>query len=123
MSHLTPTRTVVYAENLIAMPKAPRPPPAPAPRPVKRDHASFVTKLGRAKRSLLNWKEKGCPMVSREERKRRLSICQGCPYWNEKGNFLFGECTAPGCGCTRIKMALATERCPLTPPKWDRVLD
>lgn len=64
------------------------------------------------------WIEGGYSVVSREEFDRRLTLCRACPFWDEKARFGMGKCNHPACGCTKGKMWLATERCPLSPPKW-----
>lgn len=52
--------------------------------------------------------------VSEEEHARRLAICQACEFHDAAKN----RCTK--CGCGGAKLHLATERCPLEPPKWNR---
>lgn len=54
--------------------------------------------------------------ATKEERERRLSICNVCGLWKPSGNLGMGECTHEKCGCTKLKRGLATERCPLN--KW-----
>lgn len=80
--------------------------------------ASPMTKLRRLRREVWAWAQAGLPRASRQERQRRLAICQACQYYAPTGNLGLGECRAPGCGCTRAKLALATSQCPLIPPKW-----
>jgi hypothetical protein len=54
--------------------------------------------------------------VSPEERDRRWGLCMTCP------NLVNDRCKL--CGCYfRVKIELATERCPLEPPLWDRVTE
>lgn len=51
--------------------------------------------------------------ASDEEHARRLAICKACEYYRD------GRCLK--CGCVMAwKSRLATERCPLEPPKWNR---
>lgn len=91
----------------------------PHQRPVPAlEHAAPLTKLGRLRRELWIWAKAGLPLAPRSERQRRLNICQPCDYYSPAGNLGLGECRAPGCGCTRAKLALATSQCPLMPPKW-----
>jgi hypothetical protein len=53
----------------------------------------------------------GGETVSDEEKERRLSICKSCSQ-NHGGSCL-------KCGCIlAIKCGMATESCPLDPPKW-----
>ncbi len=52
--------------------------------------------------------------VSPEEHGRRWAICVACE------NLTGDKCKL--CGChMKAKTALAQERCPLDPPKWDRI--
>lgn len=49
-----------------------------------------------------------------DEIDRRAAICQKCEkYFN-------GACTACGCNA-RLKVRLAGMRCPLNPPKWNKI--
>lgn len=89
----------------------PEPPPVPTDAPI-------LTKLFRLRHELTAWARAGLPLAPREQRRARLAICQQCEFYAPAGNFGLGECKAPGCGCTRLKLALATSKCPLTPPKW-----
>lgn len=50
--------------------------------------------------------------VSEEEHARRLAICQACEFHDAAKR----RCTK--CGCGGAKLHLATERCPLEPPRW-----
>lgn len=86
--------------------------------PVAPEKASLATKLGRVARELKKWAAAGAEFAPRSVRRERLAICAGCSYWASSGNWGLGECTFPGCGCTKAKAALATSRCPQTPPKW-----
>ncbi len=52
--------------------------------------------------------------VSPEERDRRWALCMTCE------NLVNDRCKL--CGCFfRAKIELATESCPLNPPRWERV--
>jgi hypothetical protein len=51
--------------------------------------------------------------VGDEERDRRLDICRACPEYDAAND----RCRK--CGCVgKWKAKLATEHCPLDPPKW-----
>jgi hypothetical protein len=51
--------------------------------------------------------------VDAEEQARRLSICEACPEYDAERK----RCKK--CGCfAALKLRLATEHCPLEPPKW-----
>jgi len=84
--------------------------------PPVKERASFRTKLSRLKEALVAWNKAGRPITSKAGRKLRRATCDGCPYFNAAGNLGLGECQAPGCGCTRGKLWLATSSCPLG--KW-----
>lgn len=59
---------------------------------------------------------KGDPVLAPPEVvAERRRICAACELWDQAQ----GRCRH--CGCTGLKFDLATERCPLDPPKWDRV--
>jgi hypothetical protein len=107
------TRAVRYE----IVPPERRTTPQPGRRPAP-EHASLITKAQRLRREVLAWHRAGRPWTPRAERRRRDTICKACEYANPGGNFGLGECTAPGCGCSRIKTWLATSKCPLPEPKW-----
>jgi hypothetical protein len=51
--------------------------------------------------------------VPEEERDRRLAICHACEFWDAAQE----RCSK--CGCFgQWKTWLASQRCPLNPPKW-----
>lgn len=62
------------------------------------------------------WARAGFRTVSREVYESRAAICDGCGYWQPKARLGLGKCAALGCGCTRFKRWLASERCPMK--KW-----
>lgn len=88
-----------------------------APAAVAAPAAAKLRNLGRAVR---RWAAAGLPLADRATRRSRAALCASCKHWCPTGNLGLGECLAPGCGCTRAKWWLATERCPLgkwpTPP-------
>jgi len=86
---------------------------APAP-----ESPGLATKLNRARREVAAWLKVGAPIAPKAVRLARLAQCEACAYYRAAGNWGLGECQAPGCGCTRAKLALAISTCPLTPPKW-----
>lgn len=69
--------------------------------------------------ALRRWKREGYRLATKPQRNVRAAICSACPYWHPAGNLWLGECRAPGCGCTRAKIWLASEKCPLG--KWARI--
>lgn len=76
------------------------------------ENTSLLTKIARAKQEIIAWNASGRPRASKQIRQARLAACRTCEYYNAKGNFLLGECRAPGCGCTRVKLFLLTAKCP-----------
>ncbi len=86
-----------------------------SPAPVS---ARLFTKMRRLRQELTTWAKAGAVIVPKEVRRERLAICSACSYYDPKGNLGLGECKFPGCGCSRVKAALATSKCPHKPPKW-----
>lgn len=84
--------------------------------PARPENATLGTKWRRLRRELLRWHKAGRPIASKATRASRRAICETCDYYAPRGNWGLGECKAPGCGCTRAKLLLATTRCPLS--KW-----
>jgi hypothetical protein len=62
------------------------------------------------------WVKAGLPVVPREIYEARGAVCETCEFWDGAARFGLGKCNAPGCGCTKFKRWLATEKCPLK--KW-----
>lgn len=65
-------------------------------------------------KSLKAWAKSGFKTVSKKEIDARLAICRKCEFWQEDGNFSLGRCEK--CGCTKYKLYLKTESCPIG--KW-----
>lgn len=87
--------------------------------PVEIESASVTTKAVRLAVAAANWVAHGAKLVTSDEKKRREGICALCPYWKPDGNLGFGECGAPGCGCTKGKLWLDTSRCTHPQgPRW-----
>lgn len=87
----------------------PRPTPLPPPPTVGEMARNFAGAIAR-------WTQAGFPTVSREEYQMRAATCDRCEFWNPQARAGLGKCSAPGCGCSRMKVWLSTERCPLG--KW-----
>lgn len=62
--------------------------------------------------AVCRWVAAGLPVVSGEAYKARREACNACHWWNGGAMLGLGKCTHAGCGCTRFKPWLATERCP-----------
>lgn len=92
----------------------------PAQPVVKRESPPPMTKAKRATKELWLWARQGAPIAPRERRKARQAACDACPFYKATGNLGFGECGAPGCGCSRVKTWLLTAKCPHPEgPRWD----
>lgn len=68
-------------------------------------------------RAMIEWARSGFTCVSPEQYRERFQTCtvddgsgDPCPEWNGEATFGYGKCGA--CGCTRVKLFLATEKCP-----------
>lgn len=83
-------------------------------QPADMENASLLTKANRLRKELSSWAKAGLPLVSSAIRKARIATCEKCPggYYDPAGNWGMGQCKAPGCGCSRVKAALATSVCP-----------
>jgi len=66
--------------------------------------------------SLVAWKRSNRPVVTADQWNTRLSICRGCSYWMENKESNVAKCMK--CGCSSGKLLLASNSCPLSPPKW-----
>jgi len=60
--------------------------------------------------SVREWARAGFPVASQERFEARLETCRSCSLWREEERVGLGQCRA--CRCTRLKMWLATEKCP-----------
>lgn len=88
-------------------------PREPLPEP------TFAEEIGHAGTALAKWIAAGIPIATPEVRAIRYEICLRCEYWSNRARFGMGKCRHPGCGCTRLKLKFATERCPAG--KWEAV--
>jgi len=77
------------------------------------------TPLEKAKRFALamgRWAASGFKVADDATYRERVAICEGCQYWRGEGNEPgTGRCGK--CGCSGLKLCLATERCP--EGKWE----
>lgn len=62
------------------------------------------------------WMRAGFPVPPIATLMRRRWICGRCSDWKPAARWGAGRCAHPGCGCTRAKWWMATERCPAG--KW-----
>jgi hypothetical protein len=87
---------------------------------VPREHASLPTKFLRLKAEMGTWRKAKFPRTPHDKRVLRTIACRGdpktgrapCEYYSSTGNLAMGECLAPGCGCTGLKVFVATAKCP-----------
>lgn len=71
---------------------------------------------GRFARAMMDWARGGFKVVERGRYQARKDICEGCQYWRGDGAMIgTGRCGK--CGCSGLKLFLATERCP--DGKWE----
>ena len=67
--------------------------------------------------------------AAQEEIDKRIAACAECPFRKTEYQGMkddFGWCSQCGCGASarallKTKARMAQVRCPLTPPKWDKV--
>jgi hypothetical protein len=61
--------------------------------------------------------------VSEEDYRKRASICDNCELWDGTARFGLGKCKAPGCGCSKFKSWLFTEKCKHpSGSKWPEII-
>lgn len=103
------------AQGVTACRFCPKYEPAPEPGLVQLG-ASYLSAHAR-------WVLAGSPPPRSQERVNELlAICSTCPflYKGNRGNYC-GKCGCPISGdakAARNKLAMATESCPLNPPRW-----
>jgi hypothetical protein len=61
--------------------------------------------------AVAHWLAAGLPVVSEAAYQARAAACGSCELWDGRARLGFGKCRAAGCGCTKLKWLLATERC------------
>lgn len=66
--------------------------------------------------AMRNWVRYRMPVVSQEVFEERQRICEGCELYGGVRTFGFIGCGK--CGCTGLKLWLASEKCPLPGPRW-----
>lgn len=60
---------------------------------------------------MASWIKAGAPVVTEAEYAARTAACEACELWDATARLGLGKCQAPGCGCTKFKRYLATEKC------------
>ncbi len=69
--------------------------------------------------AMARWSTAGFATVSAEDYAARGAVCDACEFWDGAARLGLGKCNAPGCGCTKLKRWLSTEKCPLG--KWQNL--
>lgn len=64
----------------------------------------------------IHWIRQKAPVVSLEVFQERQSKCESCELYGGARTFGFIGCGK--CGCTGLKLYLATSTCPLDEPRW-----
>jgi hypothetical protein len=80
------------------------------------DFPPLVTQAQNLFRSARGFVRSGFKLASKLERARRLEICRVCP------KYVGNRCSVCGCA-SAAKTWVASDRCPLDPPKWSAVTD
>ena len=62
------------------------------------------------------WVLAGFPVLSEKEFNKRFEFCSNCKFWDSSVRFNLGKCKHNKCGCTKFKLWLKTEKCPIE--KW-----
>lgn len=69
--------------------------------------------------AVAGWAKAGFKVVEKGVFEKRHTICRSCEFWLPDARLGIGKCRK--CGCSIYKLWMATSKCPLTPPKWERV--
>jgi len=67
-------------------------------------------------RGMLLWARDGFRLATSPVYKERASICAQCHLWQSKARLGLGKCGHTACGCTKAKLKVASQACPLG--KW-----
>ncbi len=88
---------------------------APAQRPaVSTQYSPTIAEMTRNfADAMLRWVGSGFATVDEVAFTLRLAQCRACPHWDEAARAGVGKCNHPKCGCTKAKLWLASERCPI----------
>lgn len=98
--------------------RAPLDPTAPKPCCDGQRYPSIATQAVTAARAAARFAASGFALTSDVEIRQRLAICHGCDHYDASQDRCFQ------CGCAiSLKIKMASESCPLTPPKWGPGVD
>ncbi len=81
----------------------------------------IVLRMWSYARAVAHWKAAGSPLRTQEQIEAALAICQTCEHYTAAKR---PHCKICGCLLNSAphglanKIAMATEHCPLDPPKW-----
>ena len=94
-------------------------PPRPAAHRESLPEPSRMEMMGHAGEALGKWAASGFKIAPPVVRSIRYQICLGCTFWDDQARMGLGKCRHSKCGCTKLKLALGTEACPLG--KWPAI--
>ena len=77
---------------------------------------SLPVMLNRLADAAGKWARAGMPVADSEQLRLRATACHACPEWDATAYAGAGRCTQ--CGCTALKLVMATEDCPLE--RWPK---
>jgi predicted Zn-ribbon and HTH transcriptional regulator len=66
---------------------------------------------------MFDWAKAGFQLAPSEVYASRLDTCKTCDSWSNNAFLGAGSCAK--CGCSGVKLKLATSKCPIG--KWDAV--
>lgn len=87
-----------------------------------REEPGLITKVKHYAISVARWNAAGSPVRPTEEIGRIFSICESCEHYAKASR---PHCKLCGCSLSKLpngllnKIAMATESCPLDPPRWN----
>lgn len=87
-----------------------------SPREPLPEPPTIPDMLGNFAGSMLRWAGSGFATVDEVAFRLRLAQCRACEFWDEAARAGAGKCNHPRCGCTKAKLWLASERCPIA--RW-----
>lgn len=89
------------------------PGPAPMPAPVE-SYPPLAEQAVNLWRSLRGFVKSGLKLAPKAVRAERQAVCEPCEHYDA----IAKRCRV--CGCLgKAKVYIASDRCPLEPPKWD----
>jgi hypothetical protein len=77
---------------------------------------SLMDKAASLAKAMSNWAKAGFKLRSQEAASRCLDLCRACDHYGGENGVMRVVCKI--CGCSKKKVAFASEHCPLKPPKW-----